>query len=221
MDSLDELLAGQQTYYDLRAPEHEAGAAEWFGPVLDPLLGLMRRAPLTGEVLELAPGTGFMTRPLSEMARSVTAVDGSSAMLAVLQRRGLTNVTTLQADLFAWQPPRRWDALFMSNFLAHVPPPRLEPFWQTLDAALAPGGSVIVVDSTPAETWNESQVFQEDAIPLVRRPVAGQQFAIVRVFWEPDELLKLLRTWGWSGTVTVVGAELGRGVAFYTIRRAQ
>ncbi|MFG2630329.1 class I SAM-dependent methyltransferase [Streptomyces sp. NPDC048473] len=56
-------------------------------------------------------------------------------------------VQFLEADLFEWQPPRRYDSVFFAFRLSHVPPTRLPDFWKTVAAALAPGGIAIYMGS--------------------------------------------------------------------------
>ena len=53
----------------------------------------------------------------------------------------------VEADLFAWQPETRYDAVFFGFWLSHVPPERFEAFWAMVRASLAPGGRVFFVDS--------------------------------------------------------------------------
>jgi len=112
-DDLDALLAEQRAYYRARAREYDevyANKATW-----DAFLDVL---PITGDVLELACGSGWWTPLLARRARSVTAVDAAPEMLALARQRvrGLP-VELLAADLFAWQPPRRYDTAFFA-FLA-------------------------------------------------------------------------------------------------------
>jgi demethylmenaquinone methyltransferase/2-methoxy-6-polyprenyl-1,4-benzoquinol methylase len=50
-------------------------------------------------------------------------------------------VEYIEADLFAWQPARRYDFVFMSFWLSHVPAARFDGFFDTVARALAPGGT--------------------------------------------------------------------------------
>jgi demethylmenaquinone methyltransferase/2-methoxy-6-polyprenyl-1,4-benzoquinol methylase len=38
-------------------------------------------------------------------------------------------VRFIEADVFAWRPDRRYDVLFFSAWLSHVPPQRCDRFW--------------------------------------------------------------------------------------------
>ena len=60
-------------------------------------------------------------------------------MLALAhQRLGKLPVELIEADVFGWQPPRRYDTVFLAFWLIHVPPARFAAFWSMLRAALAP-----------------------------------------------------------------------------------
>src|SRR5450631_4270296 len=76
---------------------------------------LARRQPR--RVLELACGTGLFTRRIASQVEKVTAIDASPEVIAINSARvAAGNVTYVEADLFAWQPPvgERYDAVFFS-----------------------------------------------------------------------------------------------------------
>jgi SAM-dependent methyltransferase len=117
-DDLDALLAEQITYYRARAPEYDEvyTGRDWWDAFVDEL-------PITGAVLELACGTGRWTPLLARRAQWLTAVDAAPEMLALARRRveGLP-VELVEANVFTWQPPRRYDTVFFAFWLSHVPP---------------------------------------------------------------------------------------------------
>jgi demethylmenaquinone methyltransferase/2-methoxy-6-polyprenyl-1,4-benzoquinol methylase len=89
----------------------------------------MDDAPLDGDVLELACGTGRWTERLARRARTLTAVDAAPEMLAIARQRAPATVALVEADLFAWRPERSYDAVVFCFWLTHVPPSRLAAFW--------------------------------------------------------------------------------------------
>ena len=106
----------------------------------------------SGDVLELACGTGLFTQRLARTAHRLTAMDASAAVLAInAERVGDPRVAISQADIFAWEPParRRYDHIFFGFFLSHVPPHLLDGFWERLGRWLAPGGRVWFCDDAP------------------------------------------------------------------------
>ncbi|MEV0281174.1 class I SAM-dependent methyltransferase [Streptomyces sp. NPDC050610] len=128
------LLAEQMAYYKAGAAECDRPYAEPDGPRA--LLADADDLPIRGDVLELACGTGQWTPLLAARARSVTAVDAAAEVLAIARTRVLSpKVRFVQADLFEWRPPRRYDTVFFAFRLSHVPPARLPGFWKAVAAA--------------------------------------------------------------------------------------
>ena len=212
------VLREQIAYYRARANEYDEwflrqgrydrGAelnARWFAEVAQVSQALERFHP-GGDVLELACGTGLWTQRLARSARSLTAVDSSPEMLALNQRRlaDAAHVRYVQADLFTWTPDRRYDAIFFSFWLSHVPPERFAPFWNLVRDALNPHGRVFFADSlyTESSTASDHVLEGEDATTLSRRLNDGREYRIVKVFHAPDTLAERLRELGWTARIT-------------------
>jgi demethylmenaquinone methyltransferase/2-methoxy-6-polyprenyl-1,4-benzoquinol methylase len=196
----DRLLAEQRAYYSALAPEF-----------FDQLLDLPGGAELTaaleefrpaGSVLDLACGPGSWTPQLLRHASDVTAVDASPQMLAIAAARVPAGapVRFVQADLFAWQPDRRYDVVFMGCWVSHVPEERFESFWARVADALAPGGRVFFADDfyrTPEEL-----IEGPASSTIERRTSDGTAYRIVKVPHDPARLEGRLRELGWDITVT-------------------
>lgn len=220
MVDITDLLREQQFYYNYRSNDWDQWVRHYMFPVQDELDALMAQSPLAGDVLEMACGTGFWSERLAVRANSVTALDGSAEMLERVRARHLPNVHTIQADLFTWNPPTQWDAIFFAHWLTHVPSSHFDAFWSTVDAALLPGGNVVVVDVTSVEKRIEEEVWEEQDVPLTRRRLKdGRRFDIVKYYWDPDELLHRLNPLGWTGTATAVGKDQGHGFVYYELHR--
>ena len=212
----DAFLAHQQAYYNARAPEYyewwerrgryDHGPVEnaaWFAEQ-EQVYGALAALNLQGHVLELACGTGNWTRPLAQTADRVTAVDGSAEMIAINRARvGSDRVRYVQADLFAWEPDQRYDAVVFCFWLSHVPPHRLGPFLDQLRRALAPGGAFFFVDSRPdpVTTTADQPLPASDQPTLSRRLNDGREFPIVKIFYRPDDLEARFRSHGLAVTV--------------------
>src|SRR3954447_8676285 len=157
------ILAEQVAYYRKRAGEYDEwwfrtgrydhGAdlnAAWHADcaaVETALCSLLdRRRPQ--RALELACGTGIFTRWLAPRVGHLLALDASPEVQAINAARvGAANVDYEIADLFAWQPGARYDLVFMSFWLSHVPDDRFDAFWTKVRASLAEGGCAYVIDS--------------------------------------------------------------------------
>ena len=95
----------------------------------------------TGDVLEMAGGTGWWTARLARTAGHLTVIDSSPETLDLNRDRvGRSDVDYLCADLFTWQPRRTYDVVFFSFWLSHVPWSRFSAFWSLVRSCLAPGG---------------------------------------------------------------------------------
>ena len=170
----------------------EAAVADW----------LALRKP--GSLLELACGTGLFTRHLAPHVGRLTAVDASPEAIAINRGRvGAHNVDYVQADLFAWQPRARYDAVFFSFWLSHVPDERFAAFWSTVSAALAPGGSVYLIDSAfdPTSTAKDHVLPGRDTEIATRKLNDGREFRIVKIFYEPGALVAKLAPLGFRADV--------------------
>ncbi|NUP42256.1 MAG: class I SAM-dependent methyltransferase [Streptomyces sp.] len=202
----DALLAEQLAYY-------RAGAAEYDRPYarladLRELLACVDGLPIAGDVLEPACGTGQWTRLLAARARSVTAVDAAAEMLALARARtAAATVEFVEADLFAWQPPRRYDTVFFAFWLSHVPPARLPRFWNTVAESLAPGGKVIFIDDGPDAAAAEVVLADHPVPTAVRRLDDGSKYRIVKVFHDVQALTSDLTALGWSVRIRPVARQ--------------
>jgi SAM-dependent methyltransferase len=196
----DQLLAEQRAYYSALAPQYlDQGLDLPGGAELADALDAFRPA---GSVLELACGPGTWTPQLLRHASDVTAVDASPEMLAIAAGRVPDGapVRFVEADLFTWEPDRRYDVVFIGFWLSHVPAGRFESCWALVAAALAPEGRVFFVDDyyrTPDE------LIEGPASSTIRRRAPdGTAYRIVKVAYEPADLERQLRELGWNITVT-------------------
>jgi ubiquinone/menaquinone biosynthesis C-methylase UbiE len=211
----DELLAEQRSFYRARAPEYdewwqrqgpydqgEHDLAEWEHQVgvLDAALDSFGAR---GDVLELAGGTGWWTRRLAQSADRLTVVDGSPEVLALNRDRvGRSDVVYEVADLFAWQPAARYDVVFFSFWLSHVPRDRFHAFWSLVRACLKPEGRVFLIDNRtdPLRTSSaqDPYVLEYRTDLHVRTLRDGSTYRVVKVMYEPDELASAIAAEGWS-----------------------
>jgi SAM-dependent methyltransferase len=207
-DDVEALLAEQIAYYRARAPEYDIA---YLGKAWDRCLDEL---PITGDVLELACGTGHWTPLLAAHARSVTAIDAAPEVLALARRRVRDlPVELIQADVFGWHPPRRYDTVFFAFWLTHVPPARFGAFWSTVGAALAPGGRACFVDSSNREREDERVVPDQTTPSVWRRLRDGSDHRVVKVYYSPAELTARVAELGWTASIREASVGLVVGTA--------
>lgn len=208
----NKILKEQVEYYKARAPEYD----EWFlrtgrydhGPKLkelwfsevEELKKELKRFKPKGEVLELACGTGWWTEQLARYAKHITAVDASSEVLVINKKklRG-KNVSYIEADLFNWLSSRKYDVVFFSFWLSHVPPEQFDNYWKLMRKCLNPDGRIFFIDSLKSEESEKTYtVNNPENSTSLRKLNDGRTFNIVKVFYQPEILAVNLKQIGWN-----------------------
>jgi SAM-dependent methyltransferase len=201
---MTDLLSEQKRYYAARAPEYDDwwyrrgryelepdARARWQADVAQAEAALEAFAA-GGTVLELAAGTGIWTRKLVRLVDRVVAVDANAETLAL----NTLDAELVCADVFAWQPAERFDLVFFSFWLSHVPEERFAEFWSLVRAALTPGGRVFLVDSGAGDTAHTG-TDQADG-EETRSLADGRTFRIVKRRRPPRELAERVRPLGFE-----------------------
>jgi demethylmenaquinone methyltransferase/2-methoxy-6-polyprenyl-1,4-benzoquinol methylase len=202
--------AGEYDEWFYRIGRYDHGPAlnqQWFDEVAVVAAALEQVGPV-GSVLELAAGTGIWTERLLRIGERVTAIDASPEVIALnRQRVDSPRVTYRQADIFAWEPApdERYDLVFFSFWLSHVPPEELAPFLDRVSRAVSPGGHVFIIDSRPEQsgTAKDNPLREDEHIYRTRILNDGSRFTIVKVFYAPDELRQDLERAGLNADVRV------------------
>jgi 2-polyprenyl-3-methyl-5-hydroxy-6-metoxy-1,4-benzoquinol methylase len=223
----DNILQQQIAYYRARAGEydqwfyrlgrydrgHELNQ-RWFDEV-EIVQRALHHLPPVDSILELAAGTGIWTQELAKLGEQVTAIDASAEVIEINRAKlkaasadnPLAAVEYIQADLFEWQPHQHYDLVFFSFWLSHVPPERLDAFLDKVAQAVKPGGLLFAVDSMPDDTSSahNHEAYQPDSIYHTRKLNDGQEFRIVKVFYEPPALEQKLAQFGFEASVQSSG----------------
>jgi len=149
-------------------------------------------------------------------------VDASPEMLARAQARvGTNRVRFVQADLFAWEPDRRYDVVFFSAWISHVPLRRFQAFWSLVANCLRPTGRVFFIDD--AYRTPDELIEGESSSTIRRRLNDGSAYRAVKVPHRPADLEERLRRLGWQISVSATSGPCywGQGVLAPTRRNGR
>jgi demethylmenaquinone methyltransferase/2-methoxy-6-polyprenyl-1,4-benzoquinol methylase len=193
------ILAEQLAYYRSVASEYGYDGTDMAG--LDEIRAAVDAFCPTGDVLELACGTGIWTERLARSATSITAVDAAPEMLArAATRGGAESVRFIEADLFEWRPDRRYNTVVFGFWLSHVPEQRFERFWNLVSDCLRPGGEVFFFDDNHR---TEAELIEGSNSSIIERRLSdGTAFRVVKASFRAPELEGRLRALGWNVSVT-------------------
>jgi 2-polyprenyl-3-methyl-5-hydroxy-6-metoxy-1,4-benzoquinol methylase len=194
-------LAGQLDYYRRRAAEYDVTAYGDVAAARARIARLVAQLQPTGKVLEIACGTGMWTQALAEWADSVTAIDAAPEVLAIARDRVPSPIVSFEvADVFSWDLGERFDVIFFSAWLSHVPTTRFEQFWHSLRDLLAEDGRVLFIDEHIDERPKEAYVEGREEI-VERQLEDGSTFRVVKNFVDPEQLALTLRQLSWDCTI--------------------
>lgn len=139
-----------QSYYAARAGEYDRiyqkperqsdlrQIEQWLPPLLS-----------GATVLEVACGTGYWTQFIAPAASAVVAIDSAPETLEIARQRvSASSVLFEVGDAYALGGTHRsFDAAFAGFWFSHVPLERQREFLAGLNAALAPGARVVLLDN--------------------------------------------------------------------------
>ncbi|MBD6620723.1 class I SAM-dependent methyltransferase [Komarekiella sp. 'clone 1'] len=214
----DEILQQQIEYYRARANEYdqwfyrigrydrgEETNQRWFNEVAI-VKSALYQVGAVDDILELASGTGIWTQELLNIGKKITAIDASEEVLAINRSKlASPSVKYYLFDLFKWQPDTEYDLVFFAFWLSHVPPQLLDSFLTKVYQSVRVGGQVFIIDSRfePTSTAKNHILEDDGNIYKSRKLNNGQEFQIVKIFYQPDELQEKLKKVGFQADTKV------------------
>lgn len=155
--------------------------------------------PLSGEIVELAAGTGWWS-PLLAQKGQLWIYDAVEEPLERARDRLLAHGLAAHIHVRdAWESPdRQVDALFCGFWISHVPRARLAEFLSIARAWLKPGGVFAFIDSRrdPDSGATDHPTPADDM--SVRRLEDGREFTIPKIYYEPADLESALLAAGFT-----------------------
>ena len=208
-------------YYAARAPEYDEFYTTTGRPPLEQAVfqadldaaTLWRDdLPISGEIVELAAGTGWWS-PLLAQKGELALYDVSDEVLVRARDRLLAH--GLRAHIHirdAWaEPDRQVDVVFCGAWLSHVRRKRLPEFLAIVRRWLKPGGLFAFIDEAGQPGFERTVDEQQP-----RQLNDGREFQIIKVFYEPDELQAALLAAGFASAAVMKTSRffvLGRATA--------
>ena len=182
------MRAEERRYYELRAPEYDdwyLGSGRFEGverpgwdEELARLVTVIAELP-AGRVLDVACGTGFLTRHLRG---DVTGVDQSATMLEIARER-CPGMSFLQADARALPfADGSFDRVFMGHFYGHL---RARDREQFLSEARRLAPELVVVDTALRPGVGREEVHE-------RVLSDGSRHEVYKRYFAPEELAREL-----------------------------
>ncbi len=191
--------AGEYDDWYLRRGRYSHGAladVAWEAD-LDTATLWLDRLPISGEIVELAAGTGWWS-PLLAQKGQLSIYDAVEEPLDRARDRLLAHGLAAHIHVRdAWEAPdRQVDALFCGFWLSHVPRARLAEFLAICRAWLKPGGTFAFIDSRldPDSSATDHPAPADDM--SMRKLDDGREFIIPKIFYTPEELIAGLHTSG-------------------------
>ncbi|BAZ37102.1 hypothetical protein NIES4101_30230 [Calothrix sp. NIES-4101] len=154
----------------------------------------------------MASGTGIWTQELLKIGNKITALDASQAVIEINRHKlNSPNVKYSQVDLFAWEPEAEYDLVFFSFWLSHVPPELLDLFLNKVYKSVSARGKLFMIDSRfePTSTAKNHILENEKSIYQNRKLNDGQEYKIVKVFYQPDTLRSHLNKAGFQADIKI------------------
>lgn len=205
---VDKIIQQQIAYYNARANEYDEWFKRlgrydrgteinqrWFNEVAV-VKNALYQIGTVETVLELACGTGIWTQELLKLGKRITALDASQMCIEINRSKlsTATNVEYRQVNLFTWEPDAEYDLVFFSFWLSHVPPELLDSFLAKVYKSVRVGGKLFIIDSRfePTSTAKNHVLIHDSNIYIKRKLNDGQEFQIVKIFYQPEQLLDKL-----------------------------
>jgi len=138
------------------------------------------------------------------IGEKITALDASTKVIEINQRKlNSSRVEYHQQDLFSWQPDAEYDLVFFAFWLSHVPPELLSSFLMKVWQSVRSGGQVFLIDSRfePTSSAKNHRLSNDTDICHTRKLNDGQEFQVVKIFYQPDRLTQQLSKVGFNADV--------------------
>ncbi|MGD0802570.1 MAG: class I SAM-dependent methyltransferase [Candidatus Bathyarchaeia archaeon] len=185
-------------YYRQRAKEYED---VYYGT--DPhrqeeqalMANTMKTSLAKRDVLDIACGTGWWDRILSETAKSITGLDINRDVLKIAKTKEYMCTTRFQVG-DAYEPPYQsasFDGALATFWLSHIPKAKLHGWIDTLHKVLKPGSKIFIADNTNIPGIGGPLVTKEgdENTYKLRTLKDGSQHMVLKNYYSTSELIDI------------------------------
>lgn len=186
-------------YYKQRAPEYEQIYYRDF-PVkrkeLDEEAARLEQHVKGKNVLDLACGTGYWTKVISQTAQSIIASDISAEMITEARKKDFVcQPDFVCADLYYLPFAKKsFDIITVGFWFSHEPKQNYAAFFDILKPLLKENGTIWMIDNNPPAEGPlvESSGIDEHGNNFKKRFLdSGEAFVILKNYFEENELKQI------------------------------
>lgn len=215
----DRLRQSMRRYYDERAADYEDAYVRGLGTasIDDPALfqreaarlGSIVARTVSGRVIDLACGTAYWLPHYAARATHVTLIDQSPRMLqetrAKIATVGIGDHCMVREGNVLDTPldPHGYDTALVGFLLSHLTDEEVATLFARLRHTLAPGGSVLILDSA----WSPARAAVNAKVERQVRPLNdGTSFEIYKRYFDAGDIDAWSRSHGVRTTTEHLGA---------------
>lgn len=203
--SLKEEMMRDQTieYYQKRAAEYDRiyyrDNPERQSELKD-LYNLSQGILSNRSVLDIACGTGFWTRIISEQAKEITGIDINQATLDEAGKKKYScPVEFINAD---WRKipkfNKKFDGLLLTYVLSHVKRQDNKTLLRAVKGIIPSGSPVFICDNNLICEMEKELIWDDEKINTykLRKLENGEEYTILKNYFNKEELLHTFDSWG-------------------------
>jgi len=188
-----------ETYYSRRAFEYENIYEK---PERQDDLETLKRLVINSlqnkSVLEIACGTGYWTKIISNSAHSIVAIDSSKEVLDIARSKSYqkSNVDFINDDALSLSKIKNiFNSAFCGFWLSHVHRKKIESFITNLHTKLKPGSVVVMIDNNYVEDSSTPVSRKDEAgnTYQLRKLEDGSKYEVMKNFYLENDLKNIFK----------------------------
>ncbi|MEZ5360457.1 MAG: class I SAM-dependent methyltransferase [Candidatus Zixiibacteriota bacterium] len=164
------------------------------------LYALSRRVLVGRDILDIACGTGFWTRIVSDAVQSVIGLDINSGTLEVAREKTYRcPVDFIEGDfLNIGQLPKKVNGLLATFVMSHIKRQDYGALKETIARHVPPGSPIFFCDNNLICEVKPELIPDEEGINTYKKRILenGEEYTILKNYFEADELKSIFSDWG-------------------------